>query len=104
MCAPPPSRKQVDHVLEVLEVPALVGGHGDALHVLLQRRAHHLVDRAVVAEVDHLRARALQDAPHDVDRRVVPVEQARGGDEADLVLRLVDELGGVGQVSHGGKA
>ena len=25
-------------------------------------------------EVDHLGALALQDAPHDVDRRVVPVE------------------------------
>ena len=27
-------------------------------------------------EVDHLGAHALQDAPHDVDRRVVAVEQA----------------------------
>ena len=65
-----------------------------------------LVDRAVVAEVDHLGARGLQDAAHDVDRRVVAVEQARRRDEADLVLRLVDELGRVGEVGHGrtGKA
>jgi 3-deoxy-D-manno-octulosonate 8-phosphate phosphatase KdsC-like HAD superfamily phosphatase len=40
-----------------------------------------VVHRAVVAEVDHLGA-LRQDAPHDVDRRVVAVEQARGGDEA----------------------
>ena len=46
---------------------------------------HDLVDRAVVAEVDHLRAHALQDAAHDVDGRVVAVEQARRGDESNLV-------------------
>ena len=60
----------------------------------------HLVHRAVVAEVDHLRAGGLQDAAHDVDRRVVAVEQARRGDEADLVLRLVDEALRLGQVGH----
>ncbi len=92
--------QQLDHVLEVLEVAALVGRDGDALHILLQRRVDDLADRAVVAEVDHLGARALQDATHDVDRRVVAVEQARRGDETDLVLGLVDELGGVGQVRH----
>ena len=85
--------QQIEHVLEELDVPALVGGDGDALHVLLERSADDLLDRAVVPEVDHLGARGLQDAPHDVDRRVVAVEQARRGDEADLVLRLVDELG-----------
>ena len=36
-----------------------------------------------------------------VDRRVVAVEQARRGDEADLVLRFVDELAGIRQVRHG---
>jgi len=30
----------------------------------------------------------LQDPPHDVDRRVVAVEEARRGDEANLVQRL----------------
>jgi hypothetical protein len=46
--------QQVDHVLEVLDVAALVGADGDALHVFLQRRGHDLVDRAVVPEVHHL--------------------------------------------------
>ena len=47
--------------------------------------------------------RRLQDAAHDVDRRVVAVEQARRGDEADLVRRLVDErLLGDGDVVHRG--
>ena len=60
--------------------------------VLLEGRVHDLLDRAVVTEVDHLAALAHEDAPHDVDRRVVTVEQGGRGDEADGVLRLV-ELG-----------
>ena len=96
--------QQVDHVLEVLDVAALVAADGDALHVFLQRGGDDLVDRAVVAEVDDLGAHALQDAPHDVDRRVVAVEQRCGGDEAHLVRRAVVGQGLVfgGQVGHGG--
>jgi hypothetical protein len=48
-----------------------------------------LLDRAVVAEVDHLGAVRLQHAADDVDGRVVAVEQRRGGHEADLVVGLV---------------
>ena len=93
--------QEIEHVLEVLDVPALVGADRDALRVLLQRRRDHLVDRAVVAEVDHLAARGLEDAPHDVDRRVVAVEQRRRGHEADLVLRLVGgELAADAEVGH----
>ena len=95
--------QQVDHVLEILDVSALVRADRDALRVFLQRGRDDLVDRAVVAEVHDLGAHALQDAPHDVDRRVVAVEQRGRGDEAHLVRRAVFgegfELGG--QVGHG---
>jgi hypothetical protein len=74
---------------EVLDVAALVGADRDALHVLLHRRLHDGLDAAVVAEVDDLRTLALQHAAHDVDGRVVTVEQARGRHEADGVLRDV---------------
>ncbi len=57
MCPAAALAQQVDQVLEVLDVAALVGADGDALHVLLQRRVDDLVDRAVVAEVDHLARR-----------------------------------------------
>ena len=103
MCSPPRGLEQVDHVLEVLDVAALVGADGDALHVFLQRGGDDFVDAAVVAQVDHFGAHALQDAPHDVDRRVVAVEQARGGDEAHLVGGAVvgERLEFGGQVGHG---
>ena len=96
--------QQVHHVLEILHMPALVGADGDALHVFLQGGGHHIVHAAVVAQVDHFRAHALQNAPHDVDGGIVPVEQAGGGDEAHLVGGAVVgqgfEIGG--QVAHGG--
>jgi hypothetical protein len=47
-----------------------------------------------VPEVDHLGPLALQDPPHDVDRSVVPVEEARRCDEPDGMLGHV-------QVRHG---
>ena len=87
--------QRLHEVLEVLDVPALVRRHGDALHVLLERSVDDLGHGAVVPEVDHLAALALEDPPHDVDRRVVAVEQARGRDEADGV-------GGLVQVAHAG--
>ena len=81
--------QRLDEVLEVLHVPALVRRHRDALGVLLQRGVDDLLHGAVVTEVDDLAALALEDPPHDVDRRVVPVEQRGGGDESDVVLGLV---------------
>ena len=51
--------------------------------VLVERRDDDLLHRAVVPEVHHLGPRGLEDPAHDVDRGVVPVEQARRGDEAD---------------------
>src|SRR6185369_1720933 len=91
------------HVLEVLHMAALVGAHRNALRVFLKRGGHDLVHRAVVAEMDDLGAHAHEDAPHDVDRGVVPVEQRGRGDEAQLVGRAVrgKRLEVSGQVGHG---
>jgi hypothetical protein len=94
--------QQVEHVLEELDVPALVRRDRDAVRILLQRAIDDLLHRAVVPEMDDLAARRLQDPPHDVDRRVVAVEQARRRDEADLVDRLEDLwLVRGGEIVHG---
>jgi hypothetical protein len=81
--------QQLDQVGEVLDVPTLVGRDGDPLDVFGDGRGGHLVDRPVVAEVHDLRALRLQDPPHDVDRRVVAVEEARRRDEPDGVRGAV---------------
>jgi hypothetical protein len=78
--------QQVVHVLEVLGVPALVARHGDGVRVLLDRGVHHILHAAVVPQVDHLGAGALDDPPHDVDGGIVAIEERGGGDDADLVL------------------
>ena len=75
--------EHVHHVPEVLDVAALVGAHRDRMGVLVERRDDDLLHRPVVPEVHHLGPRGLEDPAHDVDRGVVPVEQARRGDEAD---------------------
>ena len=72
----------IDHVAEELVMAALVGADGDTVRVLLHRRAHDVLHAAVVAEMDDLGALRLDQAPHDVDCRVMPVEQRRRGDEA----------------------
>ena len=84
----------VDHVFEELDMAALVGRHGDAVGIFLDRRLDDFVDRAVVAEMDDLRPLRLQDAPHDVDRRVVPVEQRGRRDEANGIFQGGTPIGG----------
>jgi hypothetical protein len=82
----------LDEVAEVLDVTALVRGDGHPVGVFLQGGRHDLVHAAVVAEVYDLGALALQQPPHHGDRRVVAVEQAGRGHEADRVDRHVQGL------------
>lgn len=97
--------QQVDHVLEVLDVAALVAGDRDALHVFRQGSGDHLVDGTVMSEVHDLDAMRLQDAAHDVDGSIVAVEQRSGRHEAHLVGRPRRRVGGEGlggsQIVHG---
>ena len=95
--------EQVDHVFEVLDMPALVRADGDALRVFLQGGRDHFIDAAVVTEVDHFGAHALQNAPHDVDRRIMAVEQRSRRHKAHLVCGAVVGQGLVfgGQIGHG---
>ncbi len=74
--------QHVHHVLEILGVAALVAGKRDAVGVLLQGRTHHVLDRAVVAQMHHLGTLRLDQSAHHVDGGVVAVEQRSGGDEA----------------------
>jgi len=95
----PPPIEEFAHVFEELHVAALVGRHRDPLDVLLNRRVHDLVHRSVVAEVDDLDPEVLKQPTHEVDGRVVPVEERGGGDETDVVNGLV--TGGRGGRRHG---
>ena len=74
--------QHVHHVLEVLDVAALVGTARDAVRVFLQGRAHDVGDAAVVPEVHDLGAVRLQQPADDIDRGVVTVEQRSGAHES----------------------
>ncbi len=76
----------VDHVAEILVVPALVGADGNRVRVFLQGRVDHVGHCAVVPEVDDFRPRALDQAAHHVDGGVVAVEQRGRGHEAQRRL------------------
>jgi len=95
--------EQIDHVLEKLDMAALIRRDRDAMRVFLERAVHDLLHRAVVSQMDHLAAHGLQDATHDVDRGVVAVKQRGGGNEPHLVGRaILREPGTFGEVGHGG--
>ena len=88
--APALGAESIDEVLEVLEVAALVRANGHALNVLGDCRRDHFIDGSVVAEVDDLGPLRLQEPAHDVDGRVVTVEETGGRDEAHRVYRIVE--------------
>jgi hypothetical protein len=90
----------IDHVRKEFLVAALVGTDRDAVSVFLYRRAHNIVDAAVMPEMNDLRALRLDQAPHNVDRRVVTIEQRGGGNEAKRWL--VGFARSLGQVVCGG--
>ena len=63
--------------------------------VLLDGCDDDLLHRAVVPEMHDLGPGGLEDPAHDVDRGVVPVEQARRGDETNPGGGLGAGLGGM---------
>ena len=81
--------QQVNHVFEIFNVAALVGADRNALHIFLQSGCDHFVDRAVVTQVNHFSAHALQNAAHDVDRGIVAIKQAGCRDKAHFVRGAV---------------
>jgi hypothetical protein len=89
----------IHQIAEVLHVPALVGGDRDRVGVLLHRGLDDLVHRAVVAQVDHLGTLRLQQPAHDVDGRIVPVEQ-RGRRHDAHALGCAGHDGGRGARAH----
>ena len=57
--------------------------------------------RAVMAEVNHFGTGRLQNATHDIDRRIMTIEQRCGGHETNLVLGLVrGQLLGDRKIGH----
>ena len=65
----------IDHVAEKFFVPALVRTDGDAVGIFLDRGTDNVVHAAVVAEVNDFNAARLDKTAHDINCRVMTVEQ-----------------------------
>ena len=67
--------QHVDHVAEELVVASLVGGDRNGIRIFLKRGPHYVLDRTIVAQVDHFSALRLNQPAHHVDGSVVPIEE-----------------------------
>ena len=79
--------EQRAQVAEELDVASLVGRDRDGLCIFLNGRLDELPDRPVVTEVNHFHTGGLEDASHDVDRRVVTVEKGGRRDDTQVMIR-----------------
>src|ERR1700744_372510 len=91
--------QQILHVFEELQVAALVRSDGDALYIFLDRAFDDVRYRPVMSQVDDFRTLRLKDPPHDVDRRVVPVEKGCGRDKTYFINRGIAHSVNVWQTS-----
>ena len=66
---------------EELHVPALVGGDADRIRILFRGGLDDLGHAAVMPQVDDLGPLGHQQAPHQIDGRVVAIEKRGGGDD-----------------------
>ena len=95
--------QHLHHIAKKFRVAALVARQGNAVGVFLDGGADDVFHAAVMAEVHHFRALCLYQAAHHIDGRVVAVEEAGGGDEAQRCLGAGKVVGGGGRLhlAHG---
>ena len=85
----PVENKLIVEVFEKFEVTALVTRHRHRLHVFLNGRFHDVADRTVVTQMNHFDPTRLQQTPHQVDGRVVPIEQRTRRENTEGVFLVV---------------
>ena len=64
----------LDHVSEVFNVTALIGGDGDSVGIFLDGSIYDIVHCTVVSQMNDFGPTSLQNPPHDVDCRVMPIK------------------------------
>src|SRR4051794_32735525 len=79
-----PFTQPVDHVLEELDVPSLVGRDRNCVRVLVQGCSYDLINASIVAEMDHLATVSDKQPANNIDACVMSVEQTGGRYEAQL--------------------
>ena len=85
--------EQVFHILKKFQVPALVRGDGDALHIFFNGTGHNIGYGTVMSQVDHFHPLCLQDAPHNIDGCIMPVKQGSSGNHSDVGEGIIHAIG-----------
>jgi hypothetical protein len=81
--------QQVLHIFKKFNMSTLVTGNGYSLYIFLNSGLNDLFYRAVMSQVNDLSAFALHDAPHDIDRGIMPVEQGGSGNDPDFICGAI---------------
>ena len=92
--------QEIIHVFEVLNVPALVRGHGNGIGIFLDGCIHYLLNGTVVTEVYNLTSGTLNDATHDVNGCIMTVKKRSCSDDAYLVFWYIWSWGIHGSVMY----
>jgi hypothetical protein len=67
----------------------LVAGHGNGIGIFLNGTIHYFLHTAVVAEVNYFGATGLHYTAHDINGRIVAIEQGSGCYNTNFVLGLI---------------
>jgi hypothetical protein len=78
--------KFVDQVFKVFDMPTLVRADCDGVCIFLDSSIHDFLHRSIVSQVDYFGTAGLQDTAHDIDSRIMAIEQARRGHEPQPAL------------------
>ena len=81
--------KKLHHIAKILHMPTLIRTQRYALNILLNSTMYNLVNATVMPQMDHLRSATLQNTPHNINRRIMPIEQACCGNYPDLIFALI---------------
>jgi hypothetical protein len=70
-------------------VPALVTGNGNSLCIFFDSTFNDVCNTSVMTKMNDLGTFGLQDPAHDIDGRIMPVEQTGGGYNSDFIDRCI---------------
>ena len=70
-------------------MPPLIAGNGNPLYILLNSACYYFKNTSVMAQVYNFYPLRLQNAPHDVNRSIMAIEQTGGSNHAHWINRHI---------------
>ena len=67
--------QEIAHILEILNMPALIACHSNRLRIFLHGSIYHLSNRAVMPQVNYFCACGLNNTTHDIDCSIMSIKE-----------------------------